>query len=329
VSARLVLAGVVRLLPPDRRAWGRAMQAELAVLTGTGERWGFALSCLRVVGIEPGTRRRAGHAVLAVAALATVVAGTGSVAYGPLRWGLIAMVTVLVGVSFALGPVGHGGASQAVRAGAYVLIGGMAVEFAVSMAGKDNPGEQARWGVPVFTVLLAGCLTAFLAVTARRSAATGVVLATAAAAGVGAAGAWIGTVFLLPPIPASPARALAFGVLAAALAAFVAVSRRGGEASAALAGLTAALVCCLLVAQAVILLSSYGAARLIPDLVPAALSPADDLANSRIEIQDPYVGLLAIAFLVAATLTVGTILSRRRPVAEADATGKGKELALR
>jgi hypothetical protein len=192
----------------------------------------------------------------------------------------------------------------------------MAVELVVSMAGKDNPGEQARWGVPVFTLLLTGCLAGFLAVTARRSAVTGVVLATAAVAGVGAAGAWIGIVFVLPPIPASPARALAFGVLATALVAYLSVRRRGSEASAALAGLTAALVCYLLVAQAVILLSSYGAARLIPDLVPAALSPADDLSNSRIEIQDPYVGLLAIALFVAATLTVGSILSRSRKVAE-------------
>jgi len=62
---------------------------------------------------------------------------------------------------------------------------------------------------------------------------------------------------------------------------------------------------------AVVLLAGYGPDRLIPDLVPAALSPADDLANSRIEIEDPYVGLLAVAFLLAVTLSVTSLVTRR------------------
>jgi hypothetical protein len=65
----------------------------------------------------------------------------------------------------------------------------------------------------------------------------------------------------------------------------------------------------------VLLLSSYGPAWLIPDLVPAALSPADDLANSRVEIQDPYVAML---FLAALVLTIASITGRR-PAANTNA----------
>jgi hypothetical protein len=59
------------------------------------------------------------------------------------------------------------------------------------------------------------------------------------------------------------------------------------------------------------LLSSYGPARLIPDLVPAALTPADDLANSRIEIQDPYVALLFLSCLLAFALSAACVVTRR------------------
>jgi hypothetical protein len=50
----------------------------------------------------------------------------------------------------------------------------------------------------------------------------------------------------------------------------------------------------------------------IPRLVPTALSPADDLANSRHEIQDPYVALLVLAALTAILLSIASLAATRR-----------------
>jgi hypothetical protein len=86
---------------------------------------------------------------------------------------------------------------------------------------------------------------------------------------------------------------------------------RGSNERGLLAALCAGTVTMLLVFVLVVLLSSYGPPRLIPDLVPAALSPADDLANSRIEIQDPYVALLFLAGLLAVALCIASIATRR------------------
>lgn len=319
-AADRLLAGAVRLLPAERRPWGAAMRAELAGITadgaGRGARWSFAVSCVRVVAGEPAARRRAGYPLLAAAALATVSWWSGSVAYAPLRWGLVALVTVLVLVSSAgrrsglLGPVGSGRAPRLVRAGGGLLVAAMAGSVLASMPGKGNPGEQARVGVPVFTVLLTGCLVAFLALTARRSASGGFGLAIGAGAGVAGAAAWTLIVFAAPPIPVSLGAALTVVVVAASLANIVA-SRREGASGQVLAAMSAALISSLLIVVAVVLLAGYGPDRLIPDLVPAALSPADDLANSRIEIEDPYVGLLAVAFLLAVTLSVTSLVTRR------------------
>jgi len=81
--------------------------------------------------------------------------------------------------------------------------------------------------------------------------------------------------------------------------------------------MSVSLLAPLLVFVDVLLLSSYGPAWLIPDLVPAALSPADDLANSRVEIQDPYVAMLLLACLCAVVLTIASIAGRRA-AADAD-----------
>lgn len=44
--AALLVRAAMRLLPPARRDWGRAMQAELAAIEGAGPALGFALGCL-------------------------------------------------------------------------------------------------------------------------------------------------------------------------------------------------------------------------------------------------------------------------------------------
>ncbi|MFC1436526.1 hypothetical protein ACEZDB_38430 [Streptacidiphilus sp. N1-3] len=69
----------------------------------------------------------------------------------------------------------------------------------------------------------------------------------------------------------------------------------------------------LLIVEALAVLSTYGPASMIPDLASAALTPAADLAQSRNEIEDPYVGILFLGCLLAAVLCVATVLGRRRP----------------
>jgi hypothetical protein len=44
-SAGLLIRAATRLLPVSRRGWGRAMEAELAAIEGTGPALGFALGC--------------------------------------------------------------------------------------------------------------------------------------------------------------------------------------------------------------------------------------------------------------------------------------------
>jgi hypothetical protein len=70
---------------------------------------------------------------------------------------------------------------------------------------------------------------------------------------------------------------------------------------------SAGMIGALLIVSTVIVLSAYAPPALIPDLAPHALSAADDLAQSRNEIQDPYVVLLLFGGVLA-LLTVVTAL---------------------
>jgi hypothetical protein len=63
----------------------------------------------------------------------------------------------------------------------------------------------------------------------------------------------------------------------------------------------------------VIVLSAFGPAGLIPDLAPAALTPAADLAQSRSEIQDPYVALMVLGCLIAVLQSAATVTDRAMP----------------
>jgi hypothetical protein len=109
------------------------------------------------------------------------------------------------------------------------------------------------------------------------------------------------------------------------IVAVAANARRGGDpARGLLAALHAGIVGALLIVVLVVVLSSYGPAGLIPDLVPAALTPADDLANSRIEIQDPYVALLFLSGLLAVALSAVSVMIRRPRPASADGLAAGE-----
>lgn len=59
------------------------------------------------------------------------------------------------------------------------------------------------------------------------------------------------------------------------------------------------------------ILAKFGPAGLIPDLHPHALTPAARVAESRIEIHDPYVGVAFLGALLATALSVAGLVTRR------------------
>jgi len=310
-GADRLLAGVVRLLPSGRREWGVAMRAELAGIGPRRARWRFAAGCLRVVATRPHVLNRVGYPLLATAALASVLWWTDRIGYAPLRWGVVGLILLLVAVSWLgrrrgpVGPVAPDPVSRAVRAGGYLLVGTLAWAVVASLDGSGHdPGEQASVGLPVFAVVLTGYLLAYLTVTSRRGAATAPALTAGAVAGTTGAALWTVAALAAPPVPANIGLALVlvtFAMTGAALA------RREHVRQALLAALCAGTSAALLIVLVVGVLSTFGAPRLIPDLAPAALSAADDLAQSRVELQDPYVALLFLGWLIALVQTVASL----------------------
>lgn len=313
-GASRLLALAVRLLPPARRPWGTAMQAELESIESDGHRWRFAAGCARVVVTRPAVLRRIGYPLLIAGMLALTLWWTSRIGYPPFHWRLVTVVAVqLILATFGrvrgpLGPVGDGLTHRVVRAGGYLLLTWWTVRLIAFMVTQD-PVEMAG-GLPIFGLLLTACLIGVLTLTAQRSAATRQVLIT----GVGGGG--IATVlftlnaFVAPPIPADLNRALVLVALAM-LGAAVAAST-GGALRSVLAALCAGTTAALLIGTALVLLSTYAPANLIPDLAPAALSQADALAMSREQIQDPYLWLMLVAALLAVLQSIAALSGQRR-----------------
>lgn len=317
-AAAWLLMLAVWLLPRQWRGWGRAMRAELAAVSAPGERWGFAVGCLRAVLAGPATLRRVGYPLVSAGVVVVVVAWTGRVGYPPLRWSMITAAVALVGLAWwgrhagPLGPVGSAASVRAGRACGFVVVGAVSAWLSQQLYGKtENPG-------PLLTVLLATYLIGVLALTAQRSATTGRVLLASAGASLAATALWSGLVAAFTPIPADIGLALLATMAGMGLAAWLGAGRRDGTGARVLAALAAGMITPLLVLADVVVLSSYGPARLIPDLVPAALTPADRLSNSRIELVDPYVAMLLVAAVLAVALTVGSLATRRPPDDERD-----------
>jgi len=302
-GADRLLALVVRLLPPSRAEWGRAMRAEAAAIEPGAERWRHATGCARAVLTLPVVARALGYALLGVAALAAVRSWSAGIAYAPLRRGLLTAAALLLAAAWAgrwIGPVAPGRAARAVRAGACGLIGAVAAAFAVVVAVSAAPREQALAGVPVMTAMLLTHLAGLLALTSARAGATARDLGIAVAASVAAAAWWPAVQLLVPPVPGHAGGAIVVTGFGIAAAGYLARNRLQ-------AALCVATVTPLLLFTQVLLLSRYGPAWLLPDLMPAALTPAADLAGSRIEVVDPYVALPFLAGLAALTLTLAVV----------------------
>jgi hypothetical protein len=217
-----------------------------------------------------------------------------------------------------LGPVAEGWTARGVRAGGCLLLAAWTMTLMAAMARKDS-GEQARYGIPIFAVMLASYLIGFLTLTAQRSAATARILTAGLAGGGIAAAAWTVAVFVAPPIPVDLEPAVTVIALGMVLAASAA-GRRGGAERHLLAALCAGTVASTLILSLVVVLSAVAPPSLIPDLAPAALTPADDLAQSRIEIQDPYLWILLLGGVIATLQSAAALASRHRAPAEPDRT---------
>lgn len=153
--------------------------------------------------------------------------------------------------------------------------------------------DKASAGGPIFGLLLAAYLVAFLFGRPRLPA-VGV--------GIAAGAAWLGLVWLVPPVPGSIALAIVF-VLVGAIAA-LSLTREPVMA------LHAAATSALLIATTAWTLVTYGSAEFVPMLDLPGSGAANPLLESRIEAPDPYVGLLAIGALAAIVLVV---VQRVRP----------------
>ncbi|MEU7874653.1 hypothetical protein [Dactylosporangium sp. NPDC049140] len=323
-----LLALAVRLLPPGRRDWGRAMCAESAAIEPGRERRHHTLGCLRVVLAQPAALRAIGYPLFGVTVLAGVLRWSGGISFAPLRWGVVGVVALLLSVAAwgrrpgVLGPVDAGRAPRALRAGGGVLVGALAATFASTAGSHGSPRDQAVFGLPIFTVVLTACLLGLLTVTAERTEVSGRALGTSAAVSLAAAGWWLISQVALPPMPAGVGGTVVVTGFGIATVVYVGARRDDGAQETLLAALCVPVLTPLLVFAQVLVLSGYGPAWLIPDLVPAAISPADDLENSRIEVQDPYVALLFLAGLAALILTV-TSLASRRPAGSEDAEVAG------
>lgn len=312
-----LLTWAVRLLSPQRQEWGRAMLAELAQIESGPARWRFAWGCTRVALRRPAIGVL-GYPVAVVAILVGAVLLAGGMTYAPLRGGLLALVAILVAVSWlgrrpwALGPVGDDPLTRVVRTGGYLLVGLMALSTVARFyAATNNLPEKASVGVPILTTVLTLYATAFASLTGRRTAVARRALAGGAGIGTAAALAWLVAVLARPPLPTSGAAAMAVLVGATVLAGGVAMGRwRDSLLAALLAGTVTGLLIFLFV-HAVLRLP-----RWVPDIggsvFPASVSAAGRLAENRNYAVDPYVGVLVVGCLMAAAATVVTLATAPR-----------------
>jgi hypothetical protein len=309
-----LLGTTLRLLPAGHRDWGTAMQAELTAVEGRRDRWSFARGCLRTLATQFHLLRAAVHLAVVLVTLGTVFVWAATMDYRPLAWPLDVVVSALAAVcwqarrSAMLGPVGDGTMARLLRAGGYLLAGAIAALGLLHAHPGTAAEAEAGIGPLVAGVSVACYVLGLVLVCARQSAATTRTLLTASGCGVIAALTWLLAVAVAPPIPPSTGWALAVTAIAS-LAALAVNSGTTGRAL--LAALLAGSIALALIFFAVGLLASFGPDAVIPAITPHALPP-DRVAESRIEIVDPYMLVLVLGALAAAALSVAAVTTRRR-----------------
>jgi hypothetical protein len=317
-----LLSAAVRVMPAERRDWGRAMQAELAAIDEPPARWSFAWGCLRAAAVKFHLLRGVLHLLVVLGTLGALLAWIATVDYRPLAWILSVVASVLAAVCWQgrragmFGPAGDGVAAWLLRGGGYLMAGAL---VAVAL-GHAHPAtlEAANAGDGILAILsVAGSFLIGLAsVSARRSAATVRVLVTGAGSALAATLVWLIVVLATPPIPASAGWALTATGAAAVVAVLVSSAGSGSTPGSLLAGLLATAGTMGLIFVTVLLLAHFGPDSLIPDITPGAL-PGQHISESRVEIVDPYVLILVLAAVAATALGLAAVVTRR-PAEPAD-----------
>ncbi|GIE92455.1 hypothetical protein [Actinoplanes regularis] len=317
--ARL-LAAAVRVMPAVRRDWGRAMQAELASIAERPERRSFARGCLRAAATEFHLLRGVVHLFVVLGTLGTLFSWTAAVDHAPLAWILSIVLSALATVCWEarragmLGPAGDGVTAWLLRGCGYLIalaIGTVAVAHAHP---ATLEAADAGDGILVFATVPASFLIGLAPTFAKRSAATGRVLVTAAGSGLATTMAWLLIVVVAPPIPASTGSVLALAGVSAAGAVLANSGRTGTAPGRLLAGLLATATTMVLIFTGVVLLAHWGPDSVIPHITPHAL-PANQITESRIEIVDPYVLILVLSAIAATVLGLAAVATRRPPAA--------------
>jgi hypothetical protein len=198
-----------------------------------------------------------------------------------------------------------------VRLACCAVLAAIVAGIAIGIATSSNPGQKLREGGWILSFMIGSYLFGFLAVTSRRCAATTRVLLIGGAGGLAAVAASAVLMFAAPPVPRSIGSTVLFVALAALGAAALA-QRPHNDRAAALAGLFAATVGSLGIVILVDVIASIGPAELIPIVVPRALPPATQISESRIELVDPYIGLLFLGALAGLLLGIAGLWTRRR-----------------
>ncbi|MFC7534331.1 hypothetical protein ACFQV6_37200 [Actinoplanes sp. GCM10030250] len=315
----------MRVMPAGREEWGRAMRAELAVVTERADRWRFARGCVFAAAAEFHLVRGAVHLAVVLATLGTLFAWIGAVDYPPLTVVLSVMVPVLAAVCWEarragmFGPVGGGVTAWLLRVGGYLVAAVIAVVAVAHAHPATLEAADDGAGILVFATLGAGFLIALVVVCAKRSKATPRVLVTGVGSGLAATAVWLISVVTGPPIPATAGRVLMLAGLAAVVAVLANSGRAGTTGGTLLAGLLAVATTMVLTFAAVVLLAHWGPDSLIPAITPHAM-PANRVAESRIEIVDPYVLILVLSAVAATALSLTAVVTRSRVTPEAAAS---------
>lgn len=330
--AERLLAMMVGLLPAARRDWGRAMCAELEGIVVQRDRWSFAVGCATAMLRQFAVLKSLAYTVIAEAAVVGVVVWSRDFTYAPLRWGVVAIVLVLVGLATLgrvrgpLGPVAGSRSARLARGFGYLVVAGATIGFlAFLRAMEGNDVDLAHYGAPIGGAMLILYLAGFVAATSDRAIATGRTLRWGMAGGIGAVLLWPLSVLALGQIPDSTGLAVVM-VVAGVIVAVWGTAQQTAQAwvAALFAGTTGSL---LTVAE-LIAMANYAPARMIPDLAPAALTAADDLELSRSELVDAYLYLIVIGALIALALGLASRMRRPRPTPVAMRLTAGRTIEL-
>lgn len=313
-GAALLLSWTVPLLPAADRDWGQAMQAELAAIETSGDRWRFTGGCALAILSRPGAGPLASLLVPVGVVLATVLL-TVDTAYLPLRFGLIAM-SLLLSVLYLAGdraaffapPRARSQLAAAVRASGALTLAGLALGIVASdRSGDGNVVDRATTGVPVFTVLIALYLVGFMSLTSRALADARMLL-QGVSIGLTAAVTWLAFVTAQPPLPLSSRSALAVLAIAIVVAAVVGAAHE----AALLTALSSVLVGALAIFVVAHVALAYGPASWVPSDT-AALTPAARLAQSRVEAVEGYLQVILIGVIAALAISVIAFRSHQGP----------------